>query len=239
LRAYRQHRKDKATKDRRKILDETTLNRDLALLRRMMVLTVREKKIQFTMPYFPMISEAHNARQGFVDPAKFWELLDAIAEKLRPQASRKIVWGWVNLDESVIYIPSNVTKTKDPLPVPLSEKLVAMLRKKFRTDGPVFDTTNFRRAFRSAADAVGLSEVIPYDLRRSAVRNMTRAGVDRSVAKKISGHKTDSVFERYNITSVEDVKKAMKQTSKYNASSIQVAVAGKKWIVVNASVLMV
>jgi hypothetical protein len=51
--------------------------------------------------------------------------------------------------------------------------------------------------------------------------------VATEVAMKISGHKTVSVFMRYNITDVEDVQGAMRKVSNYNASSIQVAVASK------------
>jgi hypothetical protein len=64
--------------------------------------------------------------------------------------------------------------------------------------------------------------LIPYDLRQSAIRNLKRAGVDDTVAMKISGYKTPDVFQRYNTTSVDDVKQAMAKVMKYNASSIQV-----------------
>jgi integrase len=52
-----------------------------------------------------------------------------------------------------------------------------------------------------------------HDLRRSGIRNLIRAGVDPTVAKAISGHEDDSVFERYNITSVKDLKEAAAKTT--------------------------
>jgi integrase len=230
LRLYRKSRK----------CGGTTINRDLALLRRMIVLTVREKKLQYAIPYFPMTSESGNARQGFVEPARFNELRNAMPAELRPLttflyttgcrvgAAKQILWSWVDLDEAIISIPDGVTKNGESIILPIDPALLTMMRKMFRKDGAVFVTVNFRKAFQAACVSVKLGHktgtraweytgLTPHDLRRSAVRNSVRAGNSETVAMKISGHRTASVFRRYNITSLEDIRKAGKRTADYNA----------------------
>ncbi len=57
--------------------------------------------------------------------------------------------------------------------------------------------------------------MIFYDLRRSAVRSMTRAGVPRQTAKRISGHKTDAIFNRYDIVDEDDIREGLERTQAY------------------------
>jgi len=100
----------------------------------------------------------------------------------------------------------------------------------FHRDGRALG--DFRKAWHAACVKAGLSHLekdadgntvekhdrVWHDFRRSGVRNLRRAGVDETVAMKITGHKTASVFRRYNIVDERDLRQAMKATTEYVAS---------------------
>ena len=86
----------------------------------------------------------------------------------------------------------------------------------FHRDGkPVGD---FWCTFRRACDRAKLRAITFHDFRRTAVRNMVRAGVPEAVAMAISGHRTRSMFDRYNITSERDLADAMAKRAAYEAT---------------------
>jgi hypothetical protein len=58
---------------------------------------------------------------------------------------------------------------------------------------------SFRRAWVTACRKAGIPERVPHDFRRTAVRNLERAGVPQSTAMKMVGHRTESIYRRYAI----------------------------------------
>jgi integrase len=78
-------------------------------------------------------------------------------------------------------------------------------------------------AWRTARTKANVPGRVFYDLRRTAVRNMERAGVPRSVAMKISGHKTEAIYRRYAIVNEQDQRDALQKLDAHRAAQATAA----------------
>ncbi|HEY6444630.1 MAG TPA: tyrosine-type recombinase/integrase [Candidatus Acidoferrales bacterium] len=230
-------------------LSDPSIRRILVDLRAMFNQAKREGKIRHSdVPYFPMPADS-KPRKGFLAPDQFVTLLKHIPKRLQPVvkfsyatgcrigATKKITWNMVARDYSEIELPGEITKTGEPLTLPLAGPLAEVattLKKIFRDESkPVFDVRDLRYSWYKACAASGFgvynSKTRVYrglqlhDFRRSAARNLIRAGVDRGTAMSITGHRTESVFERYNITDAADRKDALIRVGQYNSRQAKAA----------------
>jgi len=115
------------------------------------------------------------------------------------------------------------TKNDDARPIYLPQVLLDVLEQQWREHLEQYPECHYvfhRRGkpiisyakdWRKAITEAGLVRKLPHDFRRTAVRNLVRAGVPERVAMAITGHKTRSVFERYNIVSDGDLKEAVRK----------------------------
>jgi len=176
-------------------------------------------------PYIPTLEE-DNARRGFIDHGAFVSLRANLTEYLRDPIAFLYLSGWrlgqmkaldwsdVDLVGGVVRPRPEISKNKDGRLLPLSGELLQIMdraRAKRRPDCPfVFHRDgepigDFGKAWSTACKAAGLHPILVHDLRRTAVRNMVRAGITDRVPITLSGHKTRSIFDRYNIVSEWDL----------------------------------
>ncbi len=222
---------------------DATINRNLSLLRKMINLARRGAKLT-AVPYFPMLKE-DNVRTGFVTDEQFRKLREAMPEHLRPLitflyftgcrigAALGITWSQMEFEKgrAQVRLEGNQTKNEDPILLPLPLEVSEILTKLPR-EGKVFNARNLRKAFQAACVKVGLGVktgpkvwqykgLILHDFRRSGVRNLIRSGVPRRIAMRISGHLTESTFERYNIVDSTDLHEAMAKVEKHFDGSLE------------------
>lgn len=145
-------------------------------------------------------------------------------------------WPQVDLLERVVRLEPGTTKNDEGRLIPLASALYETLKFQrgvrdakypacpwvfFRAGERIRD---FREAWEAACRKAGLWEgdektgrptKLFHDLRRTGVRNLLRAGAPERVAMAISGHKTRSVFDRYNIVDERDVRLAAAKLDQY------------------------
>ncbi len=220
-----------------------TINRELAALKRMFSLASRMTPPKVThVPFIPMLKET-NVRQGFFEHREYLALLHELPHHLKPlltfgyfTGARKgellqLQWCQIDLEARTAHLEPGTTKNGQARTIPLTDQLLQLLRNQEVTNQThsancefVFcrrgkQIGNFQRAWTSACKRAGLVGRLFHDLRRSAVRNMVRAGVPERVAMAISGHKTRSVFDRYNIVAERDLHDAARRLEAHLSST--------------------
>ncbi|MCX6543794.1 MAG: tyrosine-type recombinase/integrase [Acidobacteria bacterium] len=214
-----------------------SINRELAALKRMFSLAIQAGKL-LHRPYIPMLREDNARQGFFERPAfeSMRAKLPADVQPIatfayltgwRVQSEvLPLTWGQVDRHAGIVRLESGTTKNGDgrvfdysglPDLVDLFNDLwtahEAFAKSEHKIVPWVFNRAgkqirDFRHAWETATTAAGCPGRIPHDLRRTAVRNLVRAGVPERVAMKVTGHKTRSVFDRYDITSPGDLRDA-------------------------------
>jgi integrase len=143
--------------------------------------------------------------------------LDGLAHPQRNLAARV---GTVDLDEGTVRLLAGTTKNGDGRVVALPAELRSLLDRLWAEHTTLYPSCRlvfhrhgqpikaFRDAWDSACKKAGLVGKIPHDFRRTAARNMVRAGITERVIMKLLGHKTSSMLARYDVVNEGDLKEA-------------------------------
>ncbi|MBT6690393.1 site-specific integrase [archaeon] len=217
-----------------------TINRELAALKRMLNLGAQQTPPKVDrVPQINMLKE-NNIREGFFEHDEFLAVRKNLPGHLKPVATLgyrsgwrldeilSLPWSQVDRHNGCAHLETADTKNSEARTIYFDDELTEVFdtlwlkRKTIRCFCKyVFVNTKgiermyrFDKAWKTACNRAGVQRLF-HDFRRTAVRNMVRAGVPEGVAMKITGHKTRSVFERYNIVNDKDLREAAKRQSVY------------------------
>jgi integrase len=215
-----------------------TINRELSALKRMLNIGARQTPPKVDrVPYIALLKE-NNTRKGFFEHGEFVALRDALPDYLkgfvtfayktgwRVSEIAGLTWNQVDLDNGIVRLESGETKNDEGRTVYLDDELQGVFNHQweirrnllphvFLNKSGTDKVKSFKRVWKTACKNSKIGHRLFHDFRRTAVRNMVRAGIPEGVAMKISGHKTRSVFDRYNIVNDADLKLAAQRQEHY------------------------
>jgi len=240
-----------------------TLNRELACLKRMFTVAIKgllvlKGGVPRENPAAPVnLERENNERDRLSSLDEFQALMNVAPAYLKPilftayhTDMRKgeilnLTWDRVDLKAGLLRLRPEDTKTREGRTIPLTKELSEMLRnatiyldESGRRVPWVFTKAgkrilSVRRAFEVACRKAGIDHVVFHDLRHTFVSNMRRAGVDYFRIMAVTGHKTMTVFKRYNTIDEADLRQAMSQMDTYIDTSRVEHGAGLSQIIEN------
>jgi len=187
---------------------------------------------------FPRALPVNNARKGFLEYADYLAILEELTEWARDpfrfayqtgwrrEEVLSIRWDEVDFDARVVRLDAARSKNREGRPFPFMGELGTVLSRRqgerilglpwvFHRFGRRISGSCFLKHFRQAATIAGRPGLIVHDCRRSAIRNLLRAGVREDVAMAMVGWKTRAMMARYNITSESDLVDAAAKVNEY------------------------
>jgi integrase len=222
------------------------INREVELLNAAYCLAVREGRLN-RKPHVPRLRE-RNARAGFFEKDEVEQIVKFLPSPIDDITRFGFLCGWrreeirtlkwENVDRQAREITLIDSKNGERRTLPLDEsgwllfECLWEARRYQRKDGTeavsayVFHrkgrpvaSSPFSRAWSVAREKAGLPAKLFHDLRRSAARNLLRSGIPQAIAMSITGHRTDSMFRRYAISSSQDKREALRRQHEFLASS--------------------
>ena len=216
---------------------KATTDKRLTILRAMFNFA-KERELVDAVPHFPILgTKVDNKKEGFFERDQFEKLMKRLPEHLhqfinflyatgmRSGQAAKLTWDMVSGDDKTLTVPARLTKNRADFSLPLTYQDGTTIkgfefRERKRQAGEVlFNTINFRAEWRAACHELKLGVVKgrtyrgmePHDFRRTACRDMIKAGIPEVVAMQISSHKTNSMFKRYAIIDHRMMQSAFQQ----------------------------
>jgi len=225
----------------------STINNELSAVSRMLVLGIRSGKVA-TKPHIAKLA-TRNARKGFFEYNDFKAVLSHLPDDIKPIVEVAYLTGWridseiltrqrhhVDLNAGWLRLDPNESKNSEGRMFPLTPRLREVLEKQiakteelqkelgriiphlFHRNGVPIKM--FRRSWITACKKAGVPGKIRHDFRRTACRNLERAGVERSTAIKAIGHLTESIYRRYSIVDESMLSRILEMAKQWQSKGV-------------------
>ena len=228
---------------RLKAASPATVRYERAVLRRAFSIAYRAGKVS-QVPLFPTV-RVENTRTGFASPEDIERVIQHLRDHAKGPVRCLYLTGWrtsevlglewrrVDFEAGTMRLDAEQSKSGKPRTFPFAalpalaallreqrERTMALERRRSRVIPWVFHLDGerlmaFRTGWRNAVKKAGLPWLTPHDMRRSAARNLVRAGVPEKVVMDLCGWKTRAMFDRYNITSARDLAEGVQRLGAY------------------------